>query len=169
MTSLHLIPLAILAVLIFPMARVGADEASALDKQFAARVASNNMLEIRLGQYVSDRGESNDVKRFAEQMVNDHGKAKDLLEKIASEKGIELPRHLNQEDEKALNGLEQLSGAELDRAYVSQMVADHEAAVKAAEDEIRDGTQVEMKYVAEKILPTLESHLKMAKSLAAAA
>ncbi len=167
MTTLHLMLLALFAVLIVPMQHIGAEEASSLDKQFAAKVASNNMLEIRLGQYASGTGESKDVKCFAEHMVNDHQKARDLLEKIASEKGMELPRHLNEEDEKTLDRLETLSGADFDRAYVSQMVADHEAAVKAAEDESRDGTQVEMKYVAEKLLPTLQSHLTMAKALAA--
>ncbi len=166
MNHMTFIFLATTAAMIFRASPCRAEESMASDQQFAARVASNNMLEIRLGEYVSDRGASVDVKRFAEQMVNDHQKAKDLLEKIASEKAIELPRVLNDQDKEALERLEKLTGSELDQAYVKQMVADHEAAVKATEEESRAGTIVEMKFFAAKVLPTLQHHLKMAKSLA---
>jgi putative membrane protein len=154
------------AAIIVASSQCRADESMASDKQYAALAVSNNMLEIRLGQYLSDRGASVDVKRFAEQMINDHQRAKELLEKIASEKAIELPRVLNDQDKKALERLEKLGGPELDQAYVKQTVADHETAVKATEEESRSGKIVEMRFFAAKILPILQDHLKIAKGLA---
>ncbi len=142
-----------------------ADAPSAQDKQFVKEAASGGMAEVRLGEYASANASSDAVKKFGEHMVDDHKKANDKLKEIASRKGIEFPRELSDEDQKVLDRLEKLKGAEFDKAYVAQMVEDHKKDVAAFEKEAGEGTQTAVKGFAEETLPTLKHHLEMAIAL----
>jgi putative membrane protein len=138
---------------------------SAQDKQFAKDAASGGMLEVRLGQYASDNASSDAVKKFGEKMVGDHTKANDKLKEVASQKSIEVPKVLSDEDQKVLDRLEQLKGADFDKAYVKQMIEDHLNDVHAFEKEVNDGTEPAVKAFAEATLPSLKHHLEMARAL----
>ncbi len=135
------------------------------DEHFARQAASGGMLEVRLGEYASFNASSDAVKQFAETMVGDHTKANNKLKTVASDKSIEIPKVLNDEDQKVLDRLEQLKGKEFDKAYVEQMVADHLQDIHAFEKEINDGTEPTVKAFAEATLPTLKHHLEMAQAL----
>jgi putative membrane protein len=138
---------------------------SAQDEHFAREAASGGMLEVRLGEYASFNAASDAVKKFAEKMVGDHTEANNKLKTVASEKAIELPKVLNEEDQKVLDRLERLKGADFDKAYVEQMVEDHLQDIHAFEKEINDGTDPTVKAFAEATLPTLKPHLEMAQAL----
>ncbi len=140
-------------------------EPSSQDKQFAKDAASGGMLEVRLGQYASDNASSDAVKKFAERMVGDHTKANDKLKTVVSDKAIEIPKVLNEKDQKVLDRLEQLKGKDFDKAYVEQMVEDHMEDIHAFEKEINDGAEPTVKAFAEATLPTLKHHLEMAQAL----
>jgi putative membrane protein len=64
--------------------------------------------------------------------------------------------------------LEKLSGAQFDRAYMSEMVADHKKDVAEFRKQSTSGKDSDLKAFAAKTLPTLEDHLKMAQSTDAA-
>ena len=61
-------------------------------------------------------------------MVDDHGKAKDELKSIASQKNVTLPaelaKHRAMQDK-----LSKMKGAAFDRAYIEHMTAAHKQAV----------------------------------------
>jgi putative membrane protein len=142
-----------------------AQQLSTQDKEFIKAAGSGSMLEVRLGQYASQNAAAKDVKLFAEHMVDDHSKANEQLHTLATQEPIEIPRALSDDDNKTLERLEKLTGAEFDKAYVSQMVGDHEKDVAAFEKEMSDGSDVSVKAFAEKILPVIKHHLEMAKNL----
>ena len=60
--------------------------------------------------------------------------------------------------------MEKLSGAEFDRAYMDEMVADHKKDVAEFRKQSMSGKDSDLKAFAGKTLPTLEDHLKMAQS-----
>ena len=60
--------------------------------------------------------------------------------------------------------LSKLKGAAFDQAYTKDMVAGHEAAIKQFEIEIKTGRDADVKAWAEKCLPTLREHLKLAQA-----
>jgi putative membrane protein len=67
-----------------------------------------------------------------------------------------------------MDKMQKLSGAQFDRAYMDDMVADHKQDVAEFKKEASSGKDSEVKSFAAKTLPTLEDHLKMAESTDAA-
>jgi putative membrane protein len=165
MTHSFVIPLAAAIAVIASAAATSAQDASSQDKQFVAEATSGGMLEVRLGEYASFNAASDEVQKFGEQMVGDHSQANEKLKTIAHMNGIEMPRQLNTEDQKVLDMLEKLKGADFDKAYMAQMVEDHKKDVSAFEKEISAGSEIDVKGFAEKVLPTLKHHLQMAEGI----
>ena len=61
--------------------------------------------------------------------------------------------------------LEKLSGAAFDRAYVSDMLADHRKDVADFKHQAMGAKDPDVKQFASKTLPTLKEHLKMVEDL----
>ena len=144
----------------------GSGQVSAKDKAFMKAAAQGGMEEVELGQMVADKAKNEDVKQFAQRMVQDHSKANDELKALAQEKGVTLPTDLSAEGKSTKARLEKLSGDQLDKAYMHSMVMDHNKDVhefKTATTTVKDP---DLKSWAEKTLPTLQEHLKQAKEVA---
>jgi putative membrane protein len=138
-------------------AGTGATEESS---EFAVKAATGGMMEVELGRLAQEKGQSKDVKDFGAMMATDHAKANEELKTIAATQNITLPTTLGEDQQKHVNDLSKLSGAEFDKKYVSLMVDDHKEDIdlfkKAAED---DKTNPAVKSFASKTLPTLQKHL----------
>ena len=137
---------------------------AAADQHFVTDVAMDGMAEVELGQLAQQKAESSDVKRFAQRMVDDHGKANDELKSLASSKNITLPTAIDAKHKATHDRLAKLSGAAFDRAYMQAMVTDHLNAVKAFRTHSTTSKDADIRAFAAKTLPTLEDHLKEAQS-----
>ena len=140
----------------------------AADKAFAEKAAIGGMAEVQMGKMAQQKGSSDQVKQFGARMVDDHSKANDELKQIASAKGIALPTDLDAKHKSKMDKMEKLSGAQFDRAYMDEMVADHKQDVAEFKKQASSGKDSDLKAFAAKTLPTLEDHLKMAQSTDAA-
>jgi putative membrane protein len=134
------------------------------DQAFVLEAAKGGMAEVEVGKLAVDKASNADVKKFGQRMVDDHSKANDELKAIASSKHITLPASLDAKDKAMYDRLSKLSGAAFDRAYMQAMVTDHVTDVAAFKREAQTGNDPEVKAFAAKTLPTLEDHLKMARS-----
>jgi|GEM_PF-638558 len=137
---------------------------SAADREFVAKAAHSGMEEVALGRLATEQGQSDAVKRFGQQMVDDHTRANEELKAAASKDGIELPSDAGTK-KPGTEKLASLQGAEFDRAYAKQMVQDHEKAVALFRREAQGSGSSNVKAFAQKTLPTLEEHLRMAQQL----
>jgi putative membrane protein len=99
-------------------------------------------------------------------MVDDHTKANDQLKQVASDEGVTVPDKLSAKDAATKARLEKLSGKAFDRAYMHDMVLDHIKDVSDFRVESKNAKDPAVKNFATETLPTLESHLKEAKSIA---
>jgi|GEM_PF-645553 len=61
------------------------------DQRFMQDVAEGGKAEVALGNLALQRAASDDVKQFAQRMVDDHSKANQELTELASQKNISLP------------------------------------------------------------------------------
>ncbi len=138
---------------------------SMADKQFVKKAAQGGMAEVELGQLAKERGSSDAVKQFGQRMVDDHSKANDQLKQLASNKGVDLPSTLDAKDEATKMKLSKLSGEAFDRAYMKDMVTDHTKDVSEFRHESQSAKDPDVKNFASQTLPTLEEHLKSAKSV----
>jgi putative membrane protein len=136
------------------------------DRQFIKKAAQGGLAEVQLGQLATEKADSSDVKQFGQKMVDDHGKANDQLKQVASNKGVTIPDKLSAKDAATKARLEKLSGKAFDRAYMRDMVMDHTKDVSEFRTESKTAKDPDVKNFASETLPTLQDHLKQAKSIA---
>ena len=139
---------------------------SAADRAFAREAAQGGLAEVDLGNLTKEKASNGDVKQFGDKMVTDHSKANDELKSLAEQKSITLPSSVAAKDKATEARLSKLSGDSFDKAYMRDMVADHEHDVAAFRKEAKSGKDADLKAFASKTLPTLEDHLKLAKETA---
>jgi putative membrane protein len=154
-------------------ARAADADASKMDKgdmKFIKEACVGGETEVALGKLAAEKATSADVKAFGQKMADDHGKANDELMKLASSKGVDLSmgkeRRQKKIDDKVAD-LSKKSGADFDKAYVDDMVKDHEKDVKEFKKQAETAKDEDLKKWAGQTLPTLEEHLKMIKDVQA--
>ena len=133
------------------------------DSAFAMKAGQANFAEIELGKLALQKAMRDEVKQFAQQMVDDHGKALDELKSAAASKNITLPTQLDAEHKKLSDRLSKLSGAAFDREYMQAMVDGHKKVAADVRKESQSGSDADLKAWAAKTLPTVEEHLKHAE------
>ena len=136
---------------------------SEADQKFMEKAAFGGMAEVSLGQQVSPKAKNPDVKKFADKMVSDHGKAGDELKDLAKKKSVTLPNEIDPKDKDAAQKV--LSAKNLDKAYMEEMVKDHDKDVKEFEDQSKTATDPDLKAWIDKTLPVLKEHQKMAHDI----
>jgi putative membrane protein len=103
----------------------GADAASQDAKDFIHHVAIVNMAEIDLGKLAVDRGTAQEVKKFAQMMIEDHTAAGDKLKALASDLKMEAPGQLDDIHADQRDKLSTRPATDFDREYASAMVDGH--------------------------------------------
>jgi putative membrane protein len=140
-------------------------KSSAPDAKFVEVASAAGLAEIDLGKLGASQGQSDAVKAFGQQMIDDHTKANEELTTIASGKSIPVATAPMPNDAKAASLIGAKQGAAFDNAFKKKMVADHQNAVKLFTKEATSGKDPELKAFASKTLPTIKHHLEMAKQL----
>ncbi|HZR29861.1 MAG TPA: DUF4142 domain-containing protein [Terriglobales bacterium] len=135
----------------------------ATDKKFVENAAKGGEAEVELGQLAVQKASSPEVRQFGQRMVDDHTKANQELQQIASQKGITPDTQLTPKDQKLKDRLSNLSGSQFDKAYMKAMVNDHKEDVAEFQKEARNGKDDDVRSFASKTLPTLKEHLRMAE------
>ncbi len=131
------------------------------DSTFVKTAAEGGMMEVQLGQLALKNASSAEVKKHAQMMVTDHGKANAELKKLAASKSILLPTALGEDKQKKVNDLKAKKGTDFDKAYADLMVEDHKEDIELFKKQAERGQDAEIKAWAGEKLPTLQSHLQM--------
>ncbi len=136
------------------------------DRKMLIDLAQANMAEIEASRLAQTKSQSEQVKNFAQQMIDDHTRALGEVQQLAQAKGITLPTELSRTHRAKATRLNALSGEAFDRAYMSQAgVADHKkthSMLRQAQDRARDP---DLKALAARTLPVVDQHLNSANQL----
>lgn len=127
--------------------------------------AQMGLAEVALSNLALQKSQNEQVRSFAQRMVDDHTAVNSELTQLAGTKNVTLPTTPDQKHQSAMEKLNGQSGAEFDRNYMRQMVKDHEAAVKLFQRQSERGEDADAKAFAAKHLPALQSHLQMARTM----
>jgi putative membrane protein len=148
-------------------AAAGKSSSASLDRaerKFVEETAMGGMAEVELAKVAQQKAGNDQVKQFAERMVQDHTKANDQLKQTASAKGVELPTSLDKKHQGEIDKMQKLSGANFDRAYMKHMLDDHKKEVGKFEKVAKSAKDSDVKSFASSTLPTLQEHLKLAQT-----
>jgi len=148
--------------------RMAADHDGADPATFVTKAAQGGMTEVALSKAASTKSSEPSVKKFADQMVQDHQRANDELSAIAKKKGLNVPASLDAEHQAVVQKINNKSGGEFDQAYGRQMSMDHAKTVALFEGATQS-TDSDLAAFAKKTLPTLKEHKQMAGKLPGAA
>lgn len=140
--------------------------AFAADSSFLKDACQGGLLEVKLGQLAQSNASSQAVKDFGQRMATDHARMGEGVRNVASRQNVSLPDDISMMEKVTYERLSHKSGVDFDKAYIEDMVKDHKADIAAFEKEVNSGSDPEAKAVAEKALPTIREHLRMAQALA---
>jgi putative membrane protein len=131
-------------------------------------VAAANFFEIESSKIALEKSSSEDVKKFAQQMIDDHTKAGEKLASVLKNQGMELPpRDLAPKQADAIELLKKVDGKDFDAAYVSLQHGAHMEAVTLFMTYAAKPDDAALGAFAKETVPTLEMHLEHVKMLAA--
>jgi putative membrane protein len=138
-------------------------KATARERMFIKKAAMGGMTEVALGKVAAQNGGSQDVKDFGNQMVTDHSKINDNLKEVAGKMGVTIPDSLDSMHQAMVDKMSKLSGAEFDKAYVKDMVKDHEKDIAEFDRAKSMVKNDDLKKFIDDSVPTMKDHLDKIK------
>ena len=138
------------------------DMAANADKDFVKDATELNMKELAWLKAGMNMGTDQELKQHAEHMLADHEKTGAEMKDLAGRKGLEVP---NVDTTGEVNIDDKDKGKDWDRKWADKMVDDHEKTINRFERAENDVQDADLKAMISKTLPTLRSHLDMAKKL----
>lgn len=136
-------------------------------ENFVDEASAKGIAEIETAKMALDKGTSEDVKQFAQKMIDDHTKANQELAQLAQAKDLEMSDEAMLMDKAKAMILKLRDGENFDEAYANNQVVAHEQTIEMYQDYVEGGENADLKQFAQKTLPKLEEHLKQAKDLQA--
>lgn len=134
---------------------------------FVKMVAISDMFEIESSKLAQQRADATS-KTFAARMVKDHTATSTELKSIAFKVKLDVPTGMDTAHQTKFDKLKSLQGADFDKEYDSIQVDAHRDAVDLFERFAKSGDNKELQSFAEKHLPHLREHLRMARDLSKA-
>jgi len=101
------------------------------DTKFLEQANQGSVDEIDLAQLALKKSSDDDVKNFAQKMIDDHSKLLDDMKPFDMEAGVKVPEHPDAAAEAEKVKLDLLTGKTFDKAYIKGMVEDHHKVLEA--------------------------------------
>ncbi|MDB5963648.1 MAG: hypothetical protein JWQ72_148 [Polaromonas sp.] len=146
----------------------GGPAISRADSSMMADLAQANLAEIEVSKIALEKTQNEQTRKFAQQMIDDHGKALQELQAMAASKGVTLPQEPDMAHKSMAAGMKAMMGGQnFDSEYGSRTgVADHKRTVSLLQKILKTGKDEELRGLAGKMLPVVQEHLQAAQQLA---
>ena len=136
------------------------------DQKMIKDMAMANLAEIEAGRMAQTKSQSEQVKNFAQQMIDDHTRALTEVQQLAQSKGVALPTELDRTHKRASEKMAALSGEAFDRAYMKQSgLADHKKTHSLLQQAQSRAKDPDVKALAARTAPIVDQHLNSAQQL----
>lgn len=135
---------------------------------FMMKAAMSDMFEIMSSQTALQKSSNEEVRRFAQMMIDDHTRTSEELKALAASKNVTLPTAMSGKQQSMVSKMNAAAaGMEFDREYMKAQVKAHEDAVKLFQKQANDNDEedADAKAFAAKHLPALQGHLTMARTM----
>jgi putative membrane protein len=144
----------------------GPGQTSALDKMFVKKALQGGMAEVQLGQLTLQKSNNDQIKQFAQRMIDDHTKLGEQMKPVAQQLGVSDPNGLSKKDKATMAKLQGLSGPAYDEAYIRNMVKDHKQDLSDFQTEASSGQDQTVKDAANQGSKVIAQHLQMIQQIA---
>ncbi|MBK4735557.1 DUF4142 domain-containing protein [Noviherbaspirillum pedocola] len=142
----------------------GASKMSAADQRYMKDIAQSNLAEIAASKIALENGQAQQVKDFAQKMIDDHTQAENELQTLAQSKGVQLPTEPDAKHRALAKMMSGLKGEAFDRRYMKETgLTDHQKTAKLLHKVADKAKDPDLKAYAQKTLGPVEQHLAMAQ------
>ncbi|MFF5172001.1 DUF4142 domain-containing protein [Micromonospora sp. NPDC000089] len=143
-----------------------AAQPSTQDTQYLQAVHQVNLFEITAGNLAQQKAQNQQVKDLGQMFVTDHTQLDQTVQSTAQQLNVTLPSQPTADQQKVLDKLGTLKGAEFDKAWVTAQLAGHVQAIQATQTEISQGSEQSVVQLAQDALPVLQAHYDALVALA---
>ena len=99
-------------------------------------------------------------------MIDDHTKLGDEMKQVAVQMKLKVPDSPSKKDKSAIAKLQALNGDDFDKAYIKDMVKDHQQDLKDFKQEAQNTQSPDLKKVVNQGGQVIEEHLQMIQQIA---
>jgi putative membrane protein len=137
----------------------------AADRAFLKKAMESHKGEIEMAQLALQKGNDDQIKHFAQQVLDDHGKILDELRQAALQLNVPVPAEPSKGAIKSMEKLKTLSGPAFDQAYIKETVKAHKDEDKAFKEEARNTTSPQLKEMMTADARIIEGHLQQLQQI----
>ncbi|HZX96506.1 MAG TPA: DUF4142 domain-containing protein [Myxococcales bacterium] len=146
--------------------------ASISDPQIAAVAVAANQVDIDAGKLAKSKSKNSKVKKFADDMIRDHGSANKQAVALVKKLGVtpeenDTSKSITQGGKDNIANLKTMKGKEFDKAYADHEVAYHQQVLEALDKTLIPSAQnAELKSLLQAVRAVVAQHLDHASALA---
>jgi putative membrane protein len=148
-----------------PAAPANAGALSPADRRFLERTARGSAYELAIAQLATQKATRDDIKQYAQKLITDHDALNATLQQTAQAKGVTLPTALNKRQQTELQRLQGLSGADFDRAYLTDASRVNAGNRQSLQHEVSTTQDPQIRQLAMQFQSADQQHEAMAQSL----
>ena len=147
----------------------GGKSLSKSDQNIMREMAVSNLAEIETGKIALSQSKNDQVRNFAQKMIDDHQQAQKDLEQLAQAKGVTLPTEPDKKHQAAAKKLSALQGDKFDKQYIKQGgLSDHRNTHRLLQRAQTRATDPDLKALAAKMEPVVTQHMTLAEDVSSA-
>jgi putative membrane protein len=141
-------------------------KASKMTQSFTMAAASGNTLEVETSRIALQKSDNQDIKSFAQMMIDDHTKVGEAMKTTLQKAGLPAPADkLTPKHQDTVDKLKQAGQGKFDGQYVAAQIKAHDEAVDLFSKYAKNGDNADLKQFAEATLPSLQKHKTAAEDL----
>lgn len=140
--------------------------ASPNTQDFVTEAAISDMFEIQSSKLAQEK-KNTTTDEFAKKMVDDHTASSDAIKSMVQSGKVkaDIPASLDSKHQSMLDKLKGMNEEDFEKQYRSDQISGHKDAVDLYKRYAKSGDNADLKAFAEKTLPIVEHHQKMAEDL----
>lgn len=135
------------------------------DRDFVRMAQNGQAFEAALGREAADRGASDSVKQFGQDMARENTLARERLLAIAGEHGLGGARDMDTTDRDELDSLSILQDRDFDRAYIDRVISDQSNNLRLFQRIADEAERADLRNYAQQTIPTIRENLRTARDL----
>jgi predicted outer membrane protein len=132
------------------------------ENEFLVEAMQDTLAEIRVCEMAIEKSQNHDVKVFAQKMIDEHGRMRRDMEKLAEKKKLKVPQEIRREQKMTVDELNSLAGRDFEQRWIQYNIDVHERDIKVFRHYAGEEHDPDIRALAEHSADILGKHLKMA-------
>ncbi|HET6526940.1 DUF4142 domain-containing protein [Sphingopyxis sp.] len=137
---------------------------------YIAKAGAGDMWEIESSKALRAKSQRDDVKAFAQMMIDNHGESTAKVKAAAGAASLTVPQPaLDPDQQRMLDEIKAADAASIDAVYLRHQQTAHDAALALHRGYATGGDTPSLKVAAGEIVPVVEKHIAELRKLTQAA